>query len=281
MRKKKKDLEALEEEMINISNKEQEILESYNEEFIEYNEKVNYEDDEFDYKEEKEEIIEEEVLEEIKENNDESLDEPEQNIEEQKKSRKNVNYKIIINVCFTIIMVILSIIAIDVISVARYDKGPFFAIPIKEYRDGGTKEYLGIGYKVIDYNQIQGRKGKEIGTLSLKYNTEPINIEDIDLAIEFTNNEEKAYIKYYKKYIKIESTVQSMDLEKSTIKLGYKDEDGKYTLNITCNMADSKEELVNINVNEKTYITGTVKKYEFKTKQSEKELILDNCFVSK
>ena len=42
MRKKKKDLNAYEDEMINISNKEQEILESYNEDFIEYNEKVNY-----------------------------------------------------------------------------------------------------------------------------------------------------------------------------------------------------------------------------------------------
>ena len=56
MRKKKKDLNAYEDEMINISNKEQEILESYNEDFIEYNEKVNYDDEEFDYKEE---IIEE------------------------------------------------------------------------------------------------------------------------------------------------------------------------------------------------------------------------------
>ena len=69
MRKKKKDLAAYENEMINISNKEKEILESYNEEFVEYNEKVNYEDEEFDYKEEviKEEITKEtENVEEIK-----------------------------------------------------------------------------------------------------------------------------------------------------------------------------------------------------------------------
>ena len=38
MRKTKKDLNAYENDMINISNKEKEILESYNEDYIEYNE---------------------------------------------------------------------------------------------------------------------------------------------------------------------------------------------------------------------------------------------------
>ena len=57
MRKNKKDLNAYENDMINISNKEQEILESYKEDFIEYNEKVNYDDEEFDYKE----VVEEKV----------------------------------------------------------------------------------------------------------------------------------------------------------------------------------------------------------------------------
>ena len=59
MRKNKKDLNAYENDMVNISNKEQEILESYNEDFIEYDEKVNYDDEEFDYKEE---VIEEEKV---------------------------------------------------------------------------------------------------------------------------------------------------------------------------------------------------------------------------
>ena len=191
MRKKKKDLEAYENEMINISNKEKEILESYNEEFVEYNEKVNYEDEEFDYKEEviKEEITKEtENVEEIK-----YVNEKEENIET-KEPKKKSKYSALINLVFTIVISILAMIAIDVVSVARYNSGPFFAIPIKEYDDGGTKEYLGFGYRVIDYNQIQGRKDKEIGTLGLKYNIEPINLQDIDLAIEFVDNEEETYI---------------------------------------------------------------------------------------
>lgn len=278
MRKKKKDLEAYENEMINISNKEKEILESYNEEFVEYNEKVNYEDEEFDYKEEviKEEITKEtENVEEIK-----YVNEKEENIET-KEPKKKSKYSALINLVFTIVISILAMIAIDVVSVARYNSGPFFAIPIKEYDDGGTKEYLGFGYRVIDYNQIQGRRDKEIGTLGLKYNIEPINLQDIDLAIEFVDNEEETYKKYYKKFVRIESTLQSIDIEKNTIKLGYQDDGGKYTLDVTCKMASKKEELVNIDVDQKVYVIGTVKKYEFKTKDSNGKLILNDCFASK
>ena len=40
---------------------------------------------------------------------------------------------------------------------------PIFCVNIKTYRDGGTKEYIGIGYKVIKYNNNQ-RKDFQIGT---------------------------------------------------------------------------------------------------------------------
>ena len=305
MRKKKKDLNAYEDEMINISNKEQEILESYNEDFIEYNEKVNYDDEEFDYKEEiieepkKEEKIKEEkiiIIEdeeeptiEEKESEEDIIDEAEEDTEEETVSeeyveiseKKSPNYKKIINICFSIIVAILIIISIDVVSVARYNRGPFFAIPVKEYSDGGTKEYLGLGYKVISYNQIQGRRDKEIGFLNLKYNIEPINTKDIDLAIEFTNDEETTYKNYYKKFLRIESTLESIDLENNSIELGYKDEGGKYTLNITCKMASDKEELVNINIQEKVYVIGTVSNYQFETSKNPGKLILSDCFASR
>lgn len=269
MRKKQNNLETYKNEMINISNKESELLESYKEEFNEYDEKINYEDENFDYKDES-------APEERKEENYNQDD-----LTKADKEKKIINYNKIINISFILIIMVLSMIAIDVILVARYNKGPFFAIPIKEYKDGGTKEYLGFGYKVIDYNQIQGRKDKEIGTLGLKYNSEPLNIKDLDLAIEFIDNEEETYKKYYKKFVRIESTLQNIDLEKNAIKIGYKDDGGKYTLDIICNMASKKEELTNINIAEKTYVIGTIKKYEFKTKNSNGKLILDNCFASK
>ncbi|MBS8263921.1 hypothetical protein DYI25_05665 [Mesobacillus boroniphilus] len=41
---------------------------------------------------------------------------------------------------------------------AKEDKPPNFSILSNVYKDGGTKVYTGLGYKVIDYNQIDGRK---------------------------------------------------------------------------------------------------------------------------
>lgn len=290
MRKSKKDLNAYENDMVNISNKEQEILESYKEDFIEYNEKVVYDDDEFDYKEEVEETEEvaveentEEVQEKIIETEEEMTEEysDEAEKEEYIKEKKTPNYKKIINICFSIILAILIMIAIDVISVGRYNRGPYFAIQTKEYSDGGTKEYLGLGYKVIDYNQTDGRQDKAIGSYSLKYNTEAYEVKDLDLAIEFTADEEYAYKKYYKQYLKIESKLESMDFDKNTITFGYIDEGGKYTLKMTCNMASEKEKLVNIDVEEKVYVTGTITSYQFETDKTPGKLILSDCFASK
>lgn len=319
MRKNKKDLNAYQNDMVNISNKEQEILESYNEDFIEYDEKVNYDDEEFDYKEEvveeekavvekpkksskkvKEEVIiiedEEETIEETEEVVLETADEIEETQEEieetsyddieeteevEVKVKKTPNYKKIINICFAIIMAILIMIAIDVISVGRYNRGPYFAIQTKEYDDGGTKEYVGFGYKVIEYSQIEGRQGKVIGPLSLQYNTEAIETKDLDLAIEFTADEEAAYKKYYKQYLMVESKLQSMDFDNNTIVFGYIDEGGKYTLKMTCKMASETEELANIDVEQKVVVTGTVTNYEFKTAKSTGELELSGCFARK
>jgi hypothetical protein len=41
---------------------------------------------------------------------------------------------------------------------AKRDKPPIFAIRTNLYKDGGTSIYFGFGYKVIDYNQLDGRK---------------------------------------------------------------------------------------------------------------------------
>ena len=308
MRKTKKDLNAYENDMINISNKEKEILESYNEDYIEYNEKVNYDDEEFDYKdevEEVEEIIEpkksaKEVKEEVVIIEDEeepiveektkvvletSEDEEETTYEEPEevevKEKKTPNYKKIINICFAIIMAILIMVAIDVISVGRYNRGPYFAVQTKEYDDGGTKEYVGLGYKVIDYNQMNGRQDKVIGSFSLEYNTDVLEVKDIDLAIEFTANEEKAYRNYYKNFVRIESKLKSMDFDNNTIVFGYVDEGGKYSLEMTCNMAGEKEELVNIDVDQEVYVTGTITNYKFKTDKTTGKLILSDCFATK
>lgn len=41
---------------------------------------------------------------------------------------------------------------------SQKDKPPKFALQTAIYKDGGTKVYTGLGYNVIDYNQLEGRK---------------------------------------------------------------------------------------------------------------------------
>lgn len=54
------------------------------------------------------------------------------------------------------------------------NENPIFAVKVFTLKDGGTKEYYGLGYKIIKYNKM-GEDGKiekdnwEIGSFALKY----------------------------------------------------------------------------------------------------------------
>ena len=199
-------------------------------------------------------------------------------IEKQPKNRRKL-YKRIINIVFVILMLSMIMISVDVISVARYDKGPFFAVKTKTYKDGGTKEYYGLGYKVIKYNQIQGRRDIEIGLWNLPYNTEPTNLKDLDLAIEFTNNPKETYEKYYKEFVRIESTLYEIDKENNKLKIGYQDEGKKYTLDIICKMADKETNISELKEKEKITIIGTITKFTQKDSKNPNNLYINNCFA--
>ena len=202
--------------------------------------------------------------------------------EEARKTFQRVNtskFMGIFNVLFVLIMVIMLIISVDVICVTRYNIGPFFAINTKTYKDGGTKEYYGLGYKVIKYSEISGRRDTEIGFWNMKYSTEPLMIDDLDLAIEFQNNPEPTANKYYKKYLIINSTIKNIDTKKNEISLGYNDLDGKYTLEINCKMASRKDSLVNYKINDKVSIKGTVSSFSIKEATKTNKVILENCFI--
>lgn len=83
-----------------------------------------------------------------------------------------------------IISVILSVIAVICIlggifysvDKKRIDSNedPIFAVKVFTLKDGGTKEYYGLGYKIIIYNKM-GENGeiekdnREIGSFMLKY----------------------------------------------------------------------------------------------------------------
>lgn len=74
-----------------------------------------------------------------------------------------------------IILIIVSVwclfIGIDYM-LSKNNKSPIFTLPLGKYRDGGTVEYYGLGYKIIKYNVIGGRKDTVFGFWNLKYNNE-------------------------------------------------------------------------------------------------------------
>ncbi len=201
------------------------------------------------------------------------------NNQEKKKGNKNIA-KTIINIVFIIIIIIMVMLTVDVVGVSRYNKGPFFAIKTKTYNDGGTKEYYGIGYKVIKYNQQQGRKDIEIGSWNLKYNIEPINISSLDLAIEFRNDYKKAYKRYGKKFIRTDGTIKQIVNNKKII-VKYSDPDKKYSLEIICNMANNK--MTNkLKKGDKVELIGTISNFSPKQNDNKvNKLYVDNVYAQK
>ena len=71
-----------------------------------------------------------------------------------------------------IILVILALIffTVDYIRVQKQEK-PIFCIsnPAGIYNDGGTIEYFGLGYKIIDFNMLNGYDEMKIGSWAIQY----------------------------------------------------------------------------------------------------------------
>lgn len=58
-------------------------------------------------------------------------------------------------------LVIWFIFLITDFSLAKANKSPVFAVPIVMYKDGGSTEYYGLGYKVNKYVNLTAEKGAE------------------------------------------------------------------------------------------------------------------------
>lgn len=215
--------------------------------------------------------------------NFEAVEDPEEEkYEDAKRTFRRANSDKIMrvfNIFFVIAIIIILIIGIDVICVSKYNVGPFFAIKTTTYKDGGTTEHYGLGYKVIKYKELFGRQDIQVGFWNLKYNTTPTYLEDIDIAIAFQNNPEETADTYYKEYVSISSTIKELDTKNNRIILEYNDPDGKYTLDIVCDMNDKLDENTPYKQGEKLSVKGTVYKFTIKEKESSNSIYLMNCFI--
>ena len=173
-------------------------------------------------------------------------------IEEEKKIKK------ISTIVMIAIIVIGLLITLDILLVSKAHVGPFLAIRTKVYDDGGTKEYYGLGYKVIKYNQKIGRRDTIIGSWSIKYDITPTNYTLEDLAFSIINDNNN----HIDEFIRLTGTIKKVDKSNKTLTLTYEDADGKYNLTVK---AEVISETFKFNKNAPVSIIGIVNKYDNKT----------------
>lgn len=93
---------------------------------------------------------------------------------------------------------------------------PVFCINTSSYEDGGTIEYLGLGYKVIDFHTIAGFDDIKIGTWFMDYN-------------DF-GEERKEYEKRFEEQLESESNINNK-VTTIDIETALEDQKRTYTLN--------------------------------------------------
>lgn len=183
-------------------------------------------------------------------------------VEEEKKIKK------ISTIVMIIIVVIGLLVTTDILLVTKVGVGPFLAIRTKVYDDGGTKEYYGLGYKVIKYNQKVGRRDTVIGSWGIKYNTNPETYTISDLAYSIINDNNN----HVGEFIRLTGTIENKNVKNNTITIKFTDEeDGKYNLTVQAKILS--ENIKDLNKNAPVSLIGTVTDYNNKT------LIIENAFA--
>lgn len=183
-------------------------------------------------------------------------------VEEEKKIKK------ISTIVMIVIIVIGVLVTTDVLLVSKAHIGPFLAIRTKVYNDGGTKEYYGLGYKVIKYNQKVGRRDTVTGSWGIKYNTNPETFTIRELAYSIINDNNN----HIGEFIRLTGTISSKNNKNNTVTLKFTDDiDGKYDLTVKANLLSKN--IKKLNKNAPISLIGVIKSYDNKT------LTIENVFA--
>ena len=183
-------------------------------------------------------------------------------VEEEKKIKK------ISTIIMIVIIVIGVLVTTDILLVTKVGVGPFLAINTKTYDDGGTKEYYGLGYKVIKYNQVVGRRDTVIGSWFIKYNTTPKTFTIRDLAYSIINDNNN----HVGEFIRLTGTISNKSNKNKTITLKFTDDiEGKYDLTVKAELLSKN--IKDLNKDAPIYLIGVIKSYDNKT------LTIENVFA--
>ena len=183
-------------------------------------------------------------------------------VEEEKKIKK------ISTIVMIVIIVIGVLVTTDILLVSKAHIGPFLAIRTKVYNDGGTKEYYGLGYKVIKYNQKVGRRDTVTGSWGIKYNTNPETFTIRELAYSIINDNNN----HIGEFIRLTGTISSKNNKNNTVTLKFTDDiDGKYDLTVKAELLS--ENIKDLNKDAPISLIGVIKSYDNKT------LTIENVFA--
>ena len=80
--------------------------------------------------------------------------------------RKTVRNMLIFSV---VVIILLATMIIADFNYVLHSEKPIFCFIKNTYEDGGTVEYVGFGYKIIDYNVLDGRQDIVLGSILKKY----------------------------------------------------------------------------------------------------------------
>lgn len=191
-------------------------------------------------------------------------------IDEEKKLKKK----------FTIIMIVAlvlgTLIFIDILVANYASVGPFLAVKVKTHNDGGTKEYYGLGYKVIKYRVKDGRNTTVVGSWTLKYDPTSKASTVEELGISFRNNTKETLKNSYKQFFIVTGKIDSIDKTNKKVVLIYEDKDGgNYTTKAEFYLKNISK-LKNYSKGDTITISGTFTKYTPKKNNIVRTLSFDN-----
>ena len=191
-------------------------------------------------------------------------------IDEEKKLKKK----------FTIIMIVAlvlgTLISFDILIASNTNVGPFLAIKVKTHNDGGTKEYYGLGYKVIKYRVKDGRNTTVVGSWTLKYDPTSKASTVEELGISFRNNTKEALKNSYKQFFIVTGKIDSIDKTNKKVVLIYEDKDGgNYTTKAEFYLKNISK-LKKYSKGDTITISGTFTKYIPKKNNIVRTLSFDN-----
>ncbi len=193
--------------------------------------------------------------------------------EKEKKIKRNMTILVLV------VFIVGLFVSCDLLLVTKAQIGPFFAIPLKTYQDGGTKEYYGLGYKVIKYHQEKGRRDTQVGFWTMPYSIEPTEISVLDLALAFRNYPKDSYQKYYNQYLQIEGEIKKVDSKEKKITLFYQDEEGSYSLDVDCMIADKDLDYSSYKKGQTVRLVGTFKSFDNSKKNSPMKITIKDSFL--